>query len=1324
MTKISRLTQIQNADDDDLIVIWDAENQVTRSILASNLKKYTTDQTVVDARFEAGDLILVYADGTEKNIGNVPATVNIEKDGVPQGSAATINYTDNINVSVAAGVATVSADSIEIQDNTVSQGDSSILNFGENLTATINTGVTTIDSNDLSKVEWVLPWVQAEYPAYTMTRGGEYTMISNKITNEYPFPQPVGDPSYLMDNQAFINSSNTSVIYSGHTYTFTHPGYLSQIRVWAPELTADTNYRIVIANITDPANPIVETIPEPILNENNWTIIAANQIIVGAGTVLRIYMDALNSGSDTILPTYDWTYQGVQNTTQPPAMQWNRNNQHSILRINYLDELNIDRSSDLVQVTVGSVIRMSYSTDLAEFWEYEVTSVTNTGTTFEYGVLLVNTGGVGVPVAASTQWLASIPLAQPTQFANEANFWVSNEPDFATVEGFLEFSGVPQAGQADTGFGVDIRFQELELSDDWDVVAISGASSGGSGLDGELTARYDRGAYTGVHGLSTLSINGGDNHQFDIAAVEGQFVDFSDPSNPNIFTKTFPGATGVTGIFLGSPAVRQTFISIDKDFNIIQRTSLPNQEQSENEWFLGNMTHGNDVGTNDIFADATDTPYNDYSMNRTFRQFLRIFGGINISGLEYSGVTGTLSLMHGAGAGLVLGRNQGVDLAFPDTPTALAQNPVPAIVQKYEDANGDLLTQGPVNAFFDPDNYRQPNGTLASVPNNNWTIKRLFFFYQSDTTIMYYGNDTYANLDSARSGIFTEIFNEHPDTKESVFRGYLLVQEGATDTTDPAQAEFRISGGFRPFGSGSGLSNVTSMQGAYDNGSDITTSLGQGPLTIIQGSGSDADIQFNIENGALSTVFSIDALGNATSTEFIGGGSQLTGIPYTVIEDVSTPQTQRANLNFIGANISDDAGNNATDIRITQGEFEYEIVTAQRTILSTDKVGREYLISGSALHTPDIIILPDPANVDPNWHIFVQNGSFSGNLHIIQDHLGATFYEIESTSRIRIFNNGGTFSVESLYLPIINLILDPVVYGDLNATGWQNLQDGFYIMFPLGSQIFNQPPEIVLTPAQSYFIRIEIRNTTIYSNVPPANNFYSQDCKISTDTTWVDNSRPFERSGTSFAAAVTNGWKVTMFTSDSGGSSGYTTIEDNGVGLTPRAVLNFLNADSIVDNAGNGSTDVTLPSGGGASVISFASQTRVGTQSLPVNIDTTLIADSAVSTQRGTAYNSTTGITTIPVGQAGIWTFDFNGNFLVNGTNAPPILTLRLKVNGTIVPEFIRPYTNVGNFGGSIYARLDLQEGDQVIITCLNGTGQAVSLQPVGLLYNVEYIGA
>ena len=1443
MTAINRLTQIPEADDDDIIVIWDAENRVTRSILAVNLKSYITDDTVVDAKYESGDLILIYADGTEKNIGNVPATVTIlddgveigtadvfnyksgmnvsvssgivevsasaeteildddvsqgtatqldfganisatvsagkatidvpdieveilnddvsqgnsdqldfstgitasvsagkttitadqqtieiEDNGVNEGSVDTIDFDSGLSVSVAANVATVTADqqTVEIQDSTVSQGQSAVLNFGENLAAFVSAGITTIDSNDLSKVEWVYPWAQAEYPAYTMTRGAEFTMISNKITDEYPFPQTVGDPSYLMDSQAFINSSNTSVIYSGHTYTFTHAGYLSQIRVWAPQLTSDTHYRIVIADITDPANPIIESIPEPILNENNWTIIAANQVIVGAGTVLRIYLDALNSGSDTILPTYDWTYEGVQNSNQPSSMQWNRNNQHSVLRINYIDELSIDRSSDLAQVTVGSKIRMSESLDLTEYWEYDVTSVTNTGSTYEYGVLLTDTGGSGVPVSASTQWLASIPVAQPTQFANEANFWVSNEPDFATIEGFLEFSGIPQAGQADTGFGVDIRFQELEVSPDWDVIAISSsASGGGGGLDSASVARYDRSSYTGIHTVSNLSVNGGDNHQFDIAPISGQFVDFSDPSSPNVFTKSFAGATGVVGIFLGSAAVKQTYITMDKDFNIIQRTSLPDQEEGEQEWFLGNMTHGNDLGTNDIFADATDTPFNDYSMSRTFREFLRIFGGINISGLEYSGVSATLSMMHSSGAGLVLGRNQGVDLAFPDPPTALAENPVPVIVQKYEDSSGDLLTAGPVTAFLDPDQYRTGGGVLANVPNNNWTIKRIFFFYQSNTTIMYYGNDVYPNLDSARSGIFTEIFNEHPTTKESCFRGYLLVQKGATDTTDPTEAEFRISGGFRPFGSGSGLSNVTSLQGAYDNGSSITTSLGQGSLTITQGSGADADIQFNIENGALSTTFAIDALGNVIGSEFIGGGSQLTGIPYTVVEDVGLPQTLRLNTNFVGANISDDAGNNATDIRITQGEFEHEIVAAQRTILSTDKVGREYLISSAALHTPDILILPDPAAVDPNWHIFVQNGSFTGNLHIIQDHLGATFYEIESTSRIRIFNNGGAFGVESLYLPIINLILDPTTYGDLNHADWANLQDGNYIMFALGSEIFNQPPEIVLTPANNYFVRIEIRNTTIYSNVPPSNDFYSQDCKISTDTTWVNNSRPFDRSGTSFSAAVVNGWKVTMFTSDSGGSSGYTTIEDNGVGLTPRSVLNFLNADSIVDNAGNGSTDVTLPSGGGASIISFASQSRTSTQTMPINIDTTLIANTTVSTQRGTAYNSTTGITTVPVGQAGIWKFAWNANFLVNGTNVPPILTLRVKVNASMVAEYIRPYTNVGNFGGSIYARLDLAEGDEVTITCLNGTGQTVSLQGTGLLYNVQFVGA
>lgn len=392
-----------------------------------------------------------------------------------------------------------------------------------------------------------------------------------------------------------------------------------------------------------------------------------------------------------------------------------------------------------------------------------------------------------------------------------------------------------------------------------------------SELTPDLEAQIQRGTYGGWIESPNLTVNGGNNKQFDISAGTGMFVDFTDPSNVMRLPYSYPGSTGNVGTLLGSAAIRQSFISINNLGVIQQRSVEPTGNQGEEELFLGNLTHGNDLGTNDVYDDATDTPFTDYSMIRTVRVFIRSFGGVNSDGLIYGGVPGTLSLTHTSGTGLVLGRNYFVNKSFPDSPEAVAENPVPVVVRKYEDTSGNLVTIGTPDAFIDPNTYNN-NGTLTALGPNKWSIQRIFFFYGSNTTIVYQGNAQYNSLGEAQNGIITEVFTEHPDTKQAVFRGYLLVQEGATDLDNPIQAEFRTIGSLRPLGSAQGLSQVVTVQDAYDNGPLVLINTTNGPLSLqVDPGGSDGDllqvwknladnIKASITGNGLMTVTNLSAL--------------------------------------------------------------------------------------------------------------------------------------------------------------------------------------------------------------------------------------------------------------------------------------------------------------------------------------------------------------------------------------------------------------------------------------------------------------------------------
>jgi hypothetical protein len=60
----------------------------------------------------------------------------------------------------------------------------------------------------------------------------------------------------------------------------------------------------------------------------------------------------------------------------------------------------------------------------------------------------------------------------------------------------------------------------------------------------------------------------------------------------------------------------------------------------------------------------------------------------------------------------------------------------------------------------------------------------------------------------------------------------------------------------------------------------------------------------------------------------------------------------------------------------------------------------------------------------------------------------------------------------------------------------------------------------------------------------------------------------------------------------SGGSVGYITIEHNGSALPQEAILNFVGANfTVTDNPGNGSTDVSVSSSGGATWVEAPAST-------------------------------------------------------------------------------------------------------------------------------------
>lgn len=387
-------------------------------------------------------------------------------------------------------------------------------------------------------------WVAGEYQAGTLTVDTGWTMLSNKVTEDRPSPQPSGDPLWSMpDEPLMVDNTDSSVVYSGQTYTFTESGWLERVRVWVPELTNDTNYRFVLADITDPANPIVEIVQDPVLSEDEWVTIAANSTIVLAGTVLKVYVDALNTGSSTNI-SGGWFYGGTDNNNEPPSQSWNRNNQNTLVRISKTDADSVDRSSELSGVTVDSDISFVQTSDTTKFRKYRVfDNPVDLGTSYGFPVVLTDVGPGGEPALTEVCTTdIDVPIPQPTKYSQLTGHFATN-PSFATVEGFLEYDGTPQAGNEDNGFGIDLRFQKAVISEDWEYIAglAAGQSTSQPAPSSNPMAVFDIPGSQSVTSTSFVALNLSDT------SIKDSIYTHDDATNPSQIQVTASGRYKIEG---------------------------------------------------------------------------------------------------------------------------------------------------------------------------------------------------------------------------------------------------------------------------------------------------------------------------------------------------------------------------------------------------------------------------------------------------------------------------------------------------------------------------------------------------------------------------------------------------------------------------------------------------------------------------------------------------------------------------------------------------------------------------------------------------------
>ena len=310
------------------------------------------------------------------------------------------------------------------------------------------------------------------YPRGAVVNDGPWAMIANIPTVTKPAPVPEGDRAWALPlTPAFVEQNDHSVVYSGHTYEFLESGWVNGLRVWVSELSVDTNYRVVILDVTDPNRLSTVFLQEPVLTEDAWHIVAFSDQLVAAGQKFLVYIDAWNNGGSTSV-TGGWTYRGSSGNALTPAdSSWTKDNQNTVLNIHRFDLDSTDRVTELEGFIPGTDIQLSQTQDPNRSMSFRVVrSLTDFGTYFQYPVSLISTGPGGTPeTGEATTMTAIVPVAQDTKYVQAPG---TPTPTWATVTPHLEYDGVGQF-PGDVAFGVDINFQLARFSPSWDILAIT-----------------------------------------------------------------------------------------------------------------------------------------------------------------------------------------------------------------------------------------------------------------------------------------------------------------------------------------------------------------------------------------------------------------------------------------------------------------------------------------------------------------------------------------------------------------------------------------------------------------------------------------------------------------------------------------------------------------------------------------------------------------------------------------------------------------------------------------------------------------------------------
>lgn len=464
---------------------------------------------------------------------------------------------------------------------------------------------------------------------------------------------------------------------------------------------------------------------------------------------------------------------------------------------------------------------------------------------------------------------------------------------------------------------------------------------------------------------TTIDISAGELHVFD---------------GTNIIDVPFAGVTGLTVPDIATQDL--SYVRVDATGSVVFTGTADFGAIDMTAPFIGSVAHQNRTSLTAVSnASRALALYLTQSLNMVNEVL-----GTRPSeddDFAFSAFSNNLQLQRASGTALRMGINKANSLS-PNRLAASAASPVASFVTAYRDGAGGF-TVGTATAVTG-DQWDDGSGTLQTVPNNRWTVARLYYSPEASTvteqTIYHYGQNLYNTLAEAEQSLATEQFDASGVPRGYMQRSYLIFRGGTTDLSG-ADAQFlTVSKNGAAVGGASG-GGITSLQDTYEASTQpqITTDATRGALVVQDGTGNNLNPILQTNNNAGQTAAYIDGFGNFWTVSGLFRSFDSQGVAVDAL-GVSGDNTEIGISNEAGAKLSFTNNNGTTEIasiantgKITStlqsannNDLLFELIDRFGNTVTTIKGTGETTIKGNTFINSD------------NASVLVQNSDIDGSV--------------------------------------------------------------------------------------------------------------------------------------------------------------------------------------------------------------------------------------------------------------------------------------------------------------------------------------------------------